>query len=181
MLVGMAAGGAPLMASVERVYVAFVVPMLLPVCFSLVLQGTLTYIALGAMGLVFLVAMLNISRRVHHALSESLRLGYENSSLTERVSVSKHELELANEKLTGEIADRMLAQESLRCAYNQLEERVVNRTRQLTGANELLVRENAERKRVEEALFEQKERAEVTLHSISDGVVTTDSQGRINI
>ncbi len=37
-----------------------------------------------------------------------------------------------------------------------------------------------ERKRAEEALFEAKERAQVTLHSIGDGVITTDGQAIVD-
>ncbi len=40
-------------------------------------------------------------------------------------------------------------------------------------------REIAQRRRTEEALFEAKERAEVTLHSIGDAVITTDATGRV--
>jgi diguanylate cyclase (GGDEF)-like protein/PAS domain S-box-containing protein len=36
-----------------------------------------------------------------------------------------------------------------------------------------------DRKRAEEALFNEKERAEVTLHCIGDGVITTDPSGRV--
>ena len=37
-----------------------------------------------------------------------------------------------------------------------------------------------ERKKAETAVFEEKERAQVTLQSIGDGVITTDAQGRVN-
>ncbi len=37
-----------------------------------------------------------------------------------------------------------------------------------------------DRKRAEEALFEEKERAQVTLHSIGDAVITTDGDGRVD-
>ncbi len=37
-----------------------------------------------------------------------------------------------------------------------------------------------ERKRAEQAVFEEKERAEVTLQSIGDAVISTDADGRID-
>jgi diguanylate cyclase (GGDEF)-like protein/PAS domain S-box-containing protein len=40
-------------------------------------------------------------------------------------------------------------------------------------------RDVTERKQAEEALFAEKERAQVTLHSIGDGVITTDFGGRV--
>jgi ammonium transporter, Amt family len=42
-----------------------------------------------------------------------------------------------------------------------------------------LIRDISDRRRVEEQLFEEQERALVTLDSIGDGVITTDPQGRI--
>jgi len=41
------------------------------------------------------------------------------------------------------------------------------------------LRDITERKRADEAMFEQKERAQVTLAAIGDGVVTTDTQGHL--
>jgi diguanylate cyclase (GGDEF)-like protein/PAS domain S-box-containing protein len=42
-----------------------------------------------------------------------------------------------------------------------------------------VARDVTERKLVEESLFAEKERAQVTLHSIGDGVITTDPQGYV--
>jgi len=47
----------------------------------------------------------------------------------------------------------------------------------LDSANNALQSEVMQRRQTEEALFEAKERAEVTLHSIGDAVITTDNQG----
>ncbi len=41
-------------------------------------------------------------------------------------------------------------------------------------------RDRADHRRAEEALYQERERALVTLHSIGDGVITTDSEGRVD-
>ena len=47
------------------------------------------------------------------------------------------------------------------------------------GGTAIIRSDITERKRAEEALFEEKERALVTLHSIGDGVITTDANGAV--
>jgi diguanylate cyclase (GGDEF)-like protein/PAS domain S-box-containing protein len=47
-------------------------------------------------------------------------------------------------------------------------------------AYEGTVADITERKRAETAVFEEKERAQVTVQSIGDGVITTDAQGRVD-
>lgn len=47
------------------------------------------------------------------------------------------------------------------------------------GGLTLFSEDVTDRKRAEDALFREKERAQVTLHSIGDAVITTDTQGRI--
>ena len=42
------------------------------------------------------------------------------------------------------------------------------------------VRERSDRRRAEDALYQERERALVTLHSIGDGVITTDADGRVD-
>lgn len=55
-----------------------------------------------------------------------------------------------------------------------------SRTLALDAANIALSKENAQRRSAEEALFQAKERAEVTLYSIGDAVITTDAQGVVD-
>ena len=57
--------------------------------------------------------------------------------------------------------------------------RVVRDDLQRIVAFEGTIADITERKRVEQAIFEEKERAQVTLQSIGDGVITTDREGRI--
>lgn len=75
--------------------------------------------------------------------------------------------------------ERKRAQESLKKAHDELERRVEDRTAELRKSNELLKREVIERKRAEDSLASEKEQLTVTLRSIGDGVITTDTQGKI--
>ncbi|NEX17592.1 MAG: ammonia permease [Halochromatium sp.] len=48
-----------------------------------------------------------------------------------------------------------------------------------TGGYTCLMRDISDRRQVEEQLFEEKELAQITLEAIADGVITTDSVGRV--
>ncbi|GIX48381.1 MAG: hypothetical protein KatS3mg131_2592 [Candidatus Tectimicrobiota bacterium] len=85
---------------------------------------------------------------------------------------AERELKSSKEKL------EQLAQELARINAS-LEQKVLERTRSLEEVNAQLRQEIAERRRAEEALAAEKERLAVTLRSIGDGVITTDTAGRI--
>ncbi len=69
------------------------------------------------------------------------------------------------EAIIEDITDEVTQAKELKMAKMDLEKRVKERTKQLKEANK--------------ELFEEKERLAVTLQSIGDGVVTTDTTGRI--
>lgn len=75
--------------------------------------------------------------------------------------------------------ERKQASEELRQAKEELEVRVAERTAELAATNEQLLQEIRDRQRIEQALLQEKELAQVTLHSIGDAVIATDAQGRI--
>jgi PAS domain S-box-containing protein len=83
-------------------------------------------------------------------------------------------------ELEREIAQRREAEEKLRHAQVDLERRVEERTRDLAAANLHLQSEVAERKRAQQELHREREWFRVTLASIGDAVVVTDTEGRIN-
>ena len=80
--------------------------------------------------------------------------------------------------ILGAAFDRMAAQ--IADTHRQLEGRVAQRTQELAQSVSKLRTEIAERRRVEETLFDEKERIRITLESIGDAVVTTDVLGRID-
>ncbi len=81
--------------------------------------------------------------------------------------------------LQVEIEQRKQVEEQLRHSNLRLEERVQKRTAQLSETNALLREEIQHCRKIEEALFLEKELAQVTLESIGDAVITTDLFGNI--
>jgi PAS domain S-box-containing protein len=63
--------------------------------------------------------------------------------------------------------------------HTELEQQVKDRTSRLNQLNEELLAEIAERKRAEKNLAAERQRLEVTLRSIADGVITTDTDGLV--
>jgi diguanylate cyclase (GGDEF)-like protein/PAS domain S-box-containing protein len=78
-------------------------------------------------------------------------------------------------QLLGLETQRNEAEDTVREAIDVLESNL----HALSASNARLVSEVGERRAVEESLFQEHERAQVTLNAIGDGVVTTDIEGRI--
>ena len=78
-----------------------------------------------------------------------------------------------------DITERKKTEEELHRYRQHLEELVEERTSELKRTNQQLQQEIYERKSAEESLAEEKERLAVTLRSIGDGVITTDTEGTI--
>ena len=95
------------------------------------------------------------------------------------LSILRRRLQEQNNLLREEIERRQEAEASLQEARTQLEQRVRERTATLAQTNERLRQEIEDRTRIEQALFEEKELAQVTLESIGDGVITTDARGNV--
>lgn len=83
------------------------------------------------------------------------------------------------EQLQIEVQERIRAESELAALNGTLELRVQHRTAELTETNRRMQEEIEIRKETERELFEEKQRAIVTLESIGDGVVTTDTHARV--
>jgi PAS domain S-box-containing protein len=82
-------------------------------------------------------------------------------------------LEESNAELASEVAERRAAEAQVRKLNESLEARIAERTADLSAANRILRSEMEVRKQSDELLT-------LTLASIQDGVVVTDSSGAIN-
>jgi PAS domain S-box-containing protein len=77
------------------------------------------------------------------------------------------------------ITDQKIAEKKLRQAYDELENRVTQRTLELTQANQVLRLEIAERQQAEQALRESEEMYRTLVETSPDVIATTDLEGRI--
>ncbi len=79
----------------------------------------------------------------------------------------------------GDRLARKRAEEALRKAHDELEQRVKERTAKLVKTTEQLKRELVGRKRVEESLRQSEERFRSVAQTANDGIITVDSHGDI--
>jgi len=99
----------------------------------------------------------------------------------EEAMIAGEEILATNEQLQEEMHERQEIEEALRQSRDGLEQRVVERTAELSQANDLLQAEIEERLQMTKNLAEERERLAVTLRSIGDGVISTDIDGRVTL
>jgi hypothetical protein len=131
---GMTAGAVAAYSASFWVFVSFAVPTLSPIILRFILERDEIHLTMAGMGLVFLFLMLDSSRRIHRTVSNSLRLELENENLISEVKVEAKQVRRLNEELKAEITEREAIQEELQKARDLLEERVEERTAELSRA-----------------------------------------------
>lgn len=165
LLGGIIAGAMATLSSYRNAFLVFAVPTIIPFTYQAILHDTDTNFAIACTYLLFLFMMGVISHRLHHTITHSLRLRFDNSDLLHRLLQAKDHQKTINLELQAQIAEKDLTQRALQNAKEQLEQRVVERTEALALANDVL--------------HQEKELFQVTLASIGDAVITTDSLGKI--
>lgn len=165
LLGGIVAGAMTTLSSYRGAFLIFAVPVMLPFTYQIIMHGGETHLAMALTYLLFLLLMIRISIRNYHTVKDTLRLRFENSDLVDRLLVAKDQQDETNQALHAQIEEKKRAKHALQVSNNLLEQRVIERTQALVQSNE----------RIEQ----EKELFKVTLASIGDAVITTDSLGNI--
>ena len=118
---GMVAGSVTLLTPVFLAFALFASGTLLPIGLRFALAGDDIHYAMAAMGMVFLLAMLVIGRRIQRTITQSLQLRFENRDLIAHLTAEKARIEAIN-------AELLSAQEALKKSNEALESRVAERT-----------------------------------------------------
>ena len=113
LLAGLAAGGVSTLSSYRGVYIAFLLPAMMPLAVRMALYLDPEHVAMASMMLLFVALMLGISARIHATIAESLRLRFRNLDLVDTLSATKGSLEEVNTALLREIGEHRKAQEIL--------------------------------------------------------------------
>ncbi|MCL7489016.1 MAG: ATP-binding protein [Desulfobulbaceae bacterium] len=106
-------------------------------------------------------------------------MGRQLEQSTSQAITARESAESLNLQLRKEVEERRRIAEDLAAAKDELEQKVRDRTVDLSAANRGLALEVEERRNAEYALASEKEQLAVTLRSIGDGVITTGLNGRV--
>jgi len=125
-------------------------------------------------------------KQLEQRVKELEKEAFEQRLTEQALRESTRRLELAYDQsiiyakqLNEEVAERKRVEEALQEARNQLEDRVEERTAELSKTNALLKREIAERRRAEGALRESEVRLKTVLDTIQAGIVVIDPETHI--
>lgn len=149
---GMVAGAAGALAVTMAAFLAYCLPAFLPVIIRFFAIGDEIHLAMGTMALLFGLLMFSTAKRLNTIVKRLFRLKFENIDLITYLEEAKERVEKSNEKLTSEIVERKKTEVELKKHREHLEDRVNERTAELTQANAQLRIEIAERKNAEAAL-----------------------------
>jgi len=108
---GMVAGASGTLALHLPAFLAFAASTILPVVVRLFAEGDVPHIAMGGLGIVYGLAMWLVASNSHFAVTEALRLRFENRELLEQLTAAQISLEETNQTLEQRVAERGAALE----------------------------------------------------------------------
>ncbi len=147
---GMIAGAVGAYSALEKVFLAYALPLLLPVTVRFLAQGAEVHFGIALLVTLFLLLMLGTSMRIHAIMSASILNRLRNQELVDRLTEEKRSVEEVNELLKEQIRERWNAEKELQQAREEVEHRVQERTQELVLAGRRLREEAEERERAVE-------------------------------
>lgn len=160
---GMVAGSVGVYSVVLTAFLAFSLPVLLPITLRFFLTGGQIHLAMGTMLFLFWLIMFMTARKLHKDILNYFYLKYENKDLI---------LELE-----AEINVRNIAESELKKKNLEIEKIVYQRTSELQETNRKLTDEIEERRSIANALRESEEKYRDLVEDINDVIFSTDQNG----
>jgi len=114
-LAGIASGGVSVMAPILKLYIVYLLLVILPVVFRLAIIGD-DYFVVAIMTLGYLLIMIMIGSRINKSILSTLELRFHNESLIKFMSQARNEADDLNEELATEIEQRKRAEKELQKA-----------------------------------------------------------------
>ncbi len=165
LLGGIAAGAMSTLSAYKNLFFIFIVPSILPYTYQVIMHESEVHVTIYLTYYLFFAILVYISKHLHHTLTDSLQLRFDNADLLSHLFEANDRQNEINQILQDKIVEKELAENALTKANEQLENRVMERTEALLLSNNVLQQE--------------KELFRVTLASIGDAVITTDAAGNI--
>ena len=111
---GLVGGALGMYAIMVKVFVAFTIPAMIPLCVQFFVQGTGIHTILGVTLVIYIIVMTMNARRVNAFAISSLKLQFENRNLIDFLTAQKERTEKLNEELTENIEEQRRTEEALR-------------------------------------------------------------------
>jgi PAS domain S-box-containing protein len=111
---GMIAGSVGSYSVKMEAFLAFSVPVSIPIIVQFLTEGSEIHIAMGGMMLLFVIIMLITAQKIHTSIITSLKLQFENYDLIDFLKIDKENTEKLNKKLETEISERKKTEEALK-------------------------------------------------------------------
>lgn len=111
---GTVSGATAVLASLRWAFPLFALPVLMPLSARFLLEGTLHYLTTGILMLIFMLVLMNVSRRIHSTIVSAIKLRLENKELMAALTVKANDLQQINRLLKTEIHGHTQAADQLR-------------------------------------------------------------------
>lgn len=98
-LAGMSSGALPLMFQVNKVFMAFVVPILIPLAILLMFKDEKVYHGISFLILFYFTGMYLVAKRGENSVIEAIKLRFENIDLIEELKLAKDDLTSSRDDL----------------------------------------------------------------------------------